>query len=250
MIQTASHLSLGAIRIVQKASSESGLESFNNLHTHDYPHTLDTLSKTKDETPEVHKDFLKMIHRNLQAQVIIVQTDRGIEFLNKILHTYFTEEGIEHQTSIPRTPEQNGVVKRRDRTLIEAARMMLSTSKLPLLFWAEAIATAPITPTTNVNAEENNNDQAADAQIDENEFYSIFSTSVREEAESSTRYVDNSNMHTFYQPKGYAQEEGINLGESFAPVTASLRSCRFSSPTAAHQSFSKSTRWMVKTAPV
>ncbi|GKE10825.1 retrovirus-related pol polyprotein from transposon TNT 1-94, partial [Tanacetum coccineum] len=98
--------------------------------------------RTKDETPELLKDFLKMIHRNLQAQVIIVQTDRGIEFLNKILHTYFTEEGIEHQTSIPRTPEQNGVVKRRNRTLIEAARMMLSTSKLPLLFWAEAIATA------------------------------------------------------------------------------------------------------------
>ncbi|GJU35006.1 retrovirus-related pol polyprotein from transposon TNT 1-94 [Tanacetum coccineum] len=49
------------------------------------------------------------------------------------------------------------------------------------------------------NAEENNNDQAADAQIYENEFYNIFSTPVREEAELSTRYVDNSNMHTFYQ---------------------------------------------------
>ncbi|GKD25793.1 hypothetical protein Tco_1232007, partial [Tanacetum coccineum] len=57
----------------------------------------------------------------------------------------------------------------------------------------------PITPTTNVNAEENNNDQAADAQIDDNEFYNIFSTLVREEAESSTRYVDSSNMHTLYQ---------------------------------------------------
>ncbi|GKA42928.1 hypothetical protein Tco_0735588 [Tanacetum coccineum] len=59
--------------------------------------------------------------------------------------------------------------------------------------------TEPITPITNVNAEDNNNYQAADAQIDENEFYNIFSTPVREEAESSTRYVDNSNMHTFYQ---------------------------------------------------
>ncbi|GKB60329.1 hypothetical protein Tco_0916515 [Tanacetum coccineum] len=44
-----------------------------------------------------------------------------------------------------------------------------------------------------------NNDQAVDAQIDENEFYNIFSTPVREEVESSTRYVDNSSMHTFYQ---------------------------------------------------
>ncbi|GJX83844.1 ribonuclease H-like domain-containing protein [Tanacetum coccineum] len=117
---------------------------------------------------------------------------------------------------------------------------------------------------TIVNAEENNNDQAADAQIDENEFYSIFSTSVREEAESSTRYVDNSNMHTFYQhpemcmfmltvsiaePKnikeamadsawieGYAQEEGIDFKESFAPV-ARLEAVRIFIAYAAHQSF-------------
>ncbi|GJZ48672.1 retrovirus-related pol polyprotein from transposon TNT 1-94 [Tanacetum coccineum] len=58
----------------------------------------------------------------------------------------------------------------------------------------------PITPTTtHVNAEENNNDQATDAQSDENEFYNIFSTPVRKEVESSTHYVDNSKMHTFYQ---------------------------------------------------
>ncbi|GKA94548.1 hypothetical protein Tco_0816586 [Tanacetum coccineum] len=62
----------------------------------------------------------------------------------------------------------------------------------------------PITPTTTVTVEENNTDiqaeiQVENAQIDENEFYNIFSTPVREEAESSTRYVDPSNMHTFYQ---------------------------------------------------
>ncbi|GJV46231.1 retrovirus-related pol polyprotein from transposon TNT 1-94 [Tanacetum coccineum] len=51
-----------------------------------------------------------------------VRTDRGTEFLNKTLHAYFKEEGIEHQTSTPRTPEQNGVVERRNRTLVEAAR--------------------------------------------------------------------------------------------------------------------------------
>ncbi|GJY62932.1 retrovirus-related pol polyprotein from transposon TNT 1-94 [Tanacetum coccineum] len=60
------------------------------------------------------------------------------EFLNKTLHAYFKEEGIEHQTSTPRTPKQNGVVERRNRTLVEAARTMLSASKLPLSFWAEA----------------------------------------------------------------------------------------------------------------
>ncbi|GJV27819.1 retrovirus-related pol polyprotein from transposon TNT 1-94 [Tanacetum coccineum] len=68
--------------------------------------------RSKDETPEVLKDFLTMIQRNLQALVISVRTDRGTKFLNKKLNAFFKEEGIEHQTSTPRTPEQNGVVER------------------------------------------------------------------------------------------------------------------------------------------
>ncbi|GJU44423.1 retrovirus-related pol polyprotein from transposon TNT 1-94 [Tanacetum coccineum] len=106
--------------------------------------------RSKDETPEVLKDFLTMIQRNLQAQVISVRTDRGTEFLNKTLHAYFKEEGIKHQTSTPRTPEQNGVVERRNRTLVEAARMMLSASKLPLSFWVEAVATACYTQNRSI----------------------------------------------------------------------------------------------------
>ncbi|GJT47064.1 retrovirus-related pol polyprotein from transposon TNT 1-94 [Tanacetum coccineum] len=91
-----------------------------------------------------------MIQHNLQAQVITVRTDRGTEFLNKTLHAYFKEEGIEHQTSTPRTPEQNGVVERWNRTLVEAARTMLSASKLPLSFWAEAVATTCYTQNRSI----------------------------------------------------------------------------------------------------
>ncbi|GJR93349.1 retrovirus-related pol polyprotein from transposon TNT 1-94 [Tanacetum coccineum] len=76
--------------------------------------------RTKDKTPEVLNDF--------QAQMINVRTDKGTEFLNKTLHAHFKEEGIEHQTSTPRTPKQNGVVERWNRTLVEAARTMLSAS--------------------------------------------------------------------------------------------------------------------------
>nr|GEV04520.1 hypothetical protein [Tanacetum cinerariifolium] len=61
----------------------------------------------------------------------------GMEFLNQTLHAYFAAEGILHQTSVARTPEQNGVVKRQNRTLVEAARTMLSAAKVPLFFWAE-----------------------------------------------------------------------------------------------------------------
>nr|GEX23186.1 hypothetical protein [Tanacetum cinerariifolium] len=98
--------------------------------------------RSKDETLEMLKEFLMMIQRNLQASVITVRTDRGTKFLNKTLRAFFKEEGIEHQTSTARTPEQNGVVEIQNRTLVEAARAMLSVSKLSLFFWAEAIATA------------------------------------------------------------------------------------------------------------
>ncbi|GJR74321.1 putative reverse transcriptase domain-containing protein [Tanacetum coccineum] len=66
-------------------------------------------------------------------------------FLNKTLHEYFSQEGIEHQTSIAQTPKQNSVVERQNRTLVETARTMLSAAKVPLYFWAEAIATACFT---------------------------------------------------------------------------------------------------------
>nr|GEZ41521.1 retrovirus-related Pol polyprotein from transposon TNT 1-94 [Tanacetum cinerariifolium] len=68
--------------------------------------------RSKDETPEVLIDFLRLVQRGLHAQVRIVRTDKGTEFLNKILHAYFATEGIEHQTSVTRTPEQNGTVER------------------------------------------------------------------------------------------------------------------------------------------
>ncbi|GKA09962.1 retrovirus-related pol polyprotein from transposon TNT 1-94 [Tanacetum coccineum] len=110
----------------------------NEFTTYTWTHFL----RSKDETPEVLIDFLRLVQRGLHAQVIIVRTDKGIGFLYKTLHEYFAQEGIEHQTLTARTPEQNGIVERRNCTLIEAARTMLSAANVPLLFWAEAIATA------------------------------------------------------------------------------------------------------------
>ncbi|GJV02536.1 retrovirus-related pol polyprotein from transposon TNT 1-94 [Tanacetum coccineum] len=75
-----------------------------------YTYTL--FLRSKDETLEVLKDFLKMIQRNLQAQMITIRTVRGTKFLKKTMHAYFKEEGIEHQTSTPRTPKQNDIVER------------------------------------------------------------------------------------------------------------------------------------------
>nr|GFA67098.1 hypothetical protein [Tanacetum cinerariifolium] len=86
-----------------------------------------------------------LVQRGLHAQVRIVRTDKGTKFLNKTFHAYFASEVIKHQTSVARTPEQNGVVERRKRTLVEAARTMLSAAKVHLFFWAEAIAKACFT---------------------------------------------------------------------------------------------------------
>nr|GFC27272.1 putative ribonuclease H-like domain-containing protein [Tanacetum cinerariifolium] len=97
---------------------------------------------TKDETPEVIKSFLKKISVHLQAPVIIVRTDNGTEFKNHVLKEYFDSVGITHETSAAKTPQQNGVVERINRTLVEAARTMLIFSHAPLFLWAEAIATA------------------------------------------------------------------------------------------------------------
>nr|GFB50328.1 hypothetical protein [Tanacetum cinerariifolium] len=100
--------------------------------------------------PEVLIEFLMMIQRNIQAPVITIRTDRGTNFLNKTLNAFFKGKGFKHQTSTARTLEQNGVVKRRNRTLVKAARTMLSASKLPLFFWAEAIATTCYTQNRSI----------------------------------------------------------------------------------------------------
>nr|GEY28296.1 retrovirus-related Pol polyprotein from transposon TNT 1-94 [Tanacetum cinerariifolium] len=70
------------------------------------------------------------------------KTDNGPEFVNKTLTVLFEKVGISHQTSVPRSPQQNEVVERRNRTLMEAARTMLIFAKAPLFLWAEVVATA------------------------------------------------------------------------------------------------------------
>ncbi|GKB42855.1 retrovirus-related pol polyprotein from transposon TNT 1-94 [Tanacetum coccineum] len=111
----------------------------------DYSEILELTSEDQRQTPGVLIDFLTLVQRGLHAQVTTIRTDKGTKFLNKSLHAYFAKEGIRHETSTARTPEQNGVVERRNRTLVEAARTMLSAAKVPLFFWAEAIATACFT---------------------------------------------------------------------------------------------------------
>nr|GEU88107.1 Gag-Pol polyprotein [Tanacetum cinerariifolium] len=95
--------------------------------------------RSKDEAPEFIIKFLKMIQVRLKMPIQRIQTDNGTEFVNQTLHEYYEQVDISHETSIARSSQQNGVVERRNRTLIEAARTMLIYAKAPLFLWAEAV---------------------------------------------------------------------------------------------------------------
>ncbi|WVZ81126.1 hypothetical protein U9M48_028542 [Paspalum notatum var. saurae] len=71
-----------------------------------------------------------------------LRSDNGSEFKNDRFKTFCHSQGLEHQFSSPYVPQQNGVVERKNRTLVEMARMMLDVHRTPRKFWAEAINTA------------------------------------------------------------------------------------------------------------
>nr|GFC38883.1 putative ribonuclease H-like domain-containing protein [Tanacetum cinerariifolium] len=106
--------------------------------------------RSKDEAPKVIIKFLTRITVLLQSPVIIMRTDNDTEFKNQVLKVYFDSVGISHQMYSVRTPQQNGVVERQNRTLVEAARTMLIFSRAPLFLWAEAIATACFTQNRSI----------------------------------------------------------------------------------------------------
>ena len=97
---------------------------------------------SKDEAADIIKFFILQVEKQYSLPVKVTRSDNGTEFRNKSLDDFCLSKGILRQYSIPRTPEQNGVVERKNRTLIEAARTMLADSCLPLYFWAEAVNTA------------------------------------------------------------------------------------------------------------
>ncbi|KAJ9561586.1 hypothetical protein OSB04_006746 [Centaurea solstitialis] len=106
--------------------------------------------KTKDETSSLIINFIKAVQVQLKLPVQTVRTDNGTEFKNSILKSFYNSLGITQTFSAARTPEQNGVVERRNRTLVEAARSMLAESQLPQYLWAEAVNTACYTQNRSI----------------------------------------------------------------------------------------------------
>ncbi|GJR05841.1 putative ribonuclease H-like domain-containing protein [Tanacetum coccineum] len=97
---------------------------------------------TKDETSGILKSFITEVENLVDKKVKIIRRDNGTKFKNRVMSEFCEKKGIKKEFSVARTPQQNGVAERRNRTLIEAARTMLADSKLPTTFWAEAVNTA------------------------------------------------------------------------------------------------------------
>nr|GEY97452.1 putative ribonuclease H-like domain-containing protein [Tanacetum cinerariifolium] len=98
--------------------------------------------KSKDETSDILKKFITKIEYLKDLKVKIIRCDNGGEFRNKEMNDFCSQKGIKREFSNARTPQQNGVAKRKNRTLIKAARTMLADAKLLVTFWAEAVNTA------------------------------------------------------------------------------------------------------------
>jgi transposase InsO family protein len=96
----------------------------------------------KSETQVTLKRFLRRSQNEFELKVKKIRSDNVSEFKNLQVEEYLEEEGIKHEFSAPYTPQQNGVVERKNMTLIDMAKTMFGEYKTPKRFWSEAINTA------------------------------------------------------------------------------------------------------------
>jgi transposase InsO family protein len=96
--------------------------------------------KKKSESFEKFKIFQQKFENHF-GKIKTLRTDNGGEYVSKQFSTYLEEKGIRHKTTVPDTPQQNGVAERKNRTLGESARSMIFHAGIPKVYWAEAIAT-------------------------------------------------------------------------------------------------------------
>lgn len=96
--------------------------------------------KTKDQVLDVFKHFQAKVERETGRQLKCVRSDNGGEYIGPF-DQYCTNHGIRHEKTVKKTPQQNGVAERMNRTILERVRCLLSHSKLPRSFWGEAMRT-------------------------------------------------------------------------------------------------------------
>ncbi|GJU57599.1 retrovirus-related pol polyprotein from transposon TNT 1-94 [Tanacetum coccineum] len=195
---------------------------------------------SKDKPPDFIIKFMKMIQVRLNAPVRNTRTDNGAEFVNQTPRDYYEQVGISYETLVARTPQQNGVVEKRNHTLVEAARTMLIFIKAPLFLWVEAVATAyapslstsQTTPQSQsqaitLRAEEESHDLEV-AHMSNDPYFGIpIPETVSEESSSSD--VISTTMHpdapNSEHPIKWIKDHLIEniIGELFRPVSTRLQ---------------------------
>ena len=103
------------------------------------------LMKHKSETFEVFKEFQNEVQNQLGKTIKALRSDRGGEYLSQEFVDHLKQCGIVPQLTPPGTPQWNGVSERRNRTLLDMVRSMISQTDLPLYFWGYALETAAFT---------------------------------------------------------------------------------------------------------
>jgi len=96
----------------------------------------------KSEALECFKRFRAAAELESGCRLKAFRTDRGGEFNSGAFVVFCSDHGIKHNTTTPYTPQQNGVVERRNQTVVEMARCLLKSMGVPSKFWGEAVRTA------------------------------------------------------------------------------------------------------------
>ncbi|GJW56882.1 retrovirus-related pol polyprotein from transposon TNT 1-94 [Tanacetum coccineum] len=151
-----SHLNFGAINHLAKNGFVRGLPNLKFEKDHLCSACAMGKSKKQSHKPkseDTNQEKLYLLHMDLYGPMCVasingkklhtpvknIRTDNGTEFVNQTLRSYYESVGISHETSVARSLQQNGVIERQNRTLVEAARTMLIYAKAPLFLWAEAL---------------------------------------------------------------------------------------------------------------
>ena len=98
--------------------------------------------KTKDQVFDCFVKWKALVERQSRRKLNTLRTDNGGEYTSNKFEKYLQDEGIRHKKTVPKTPEQNGVAERFNRTLVESARSMLLDGNLQKSYWVEAVSTA------------------------------------------------------------------------------------------------------------
>ena len=98
--------------------------------------------KTKDQVFDCFLTWKALVEKQCKRKLRTLRTDNGGEYTSSKFESYLKDEGIRHERTVPKTPQQNGVAERLNRTLVESARSMLLDANLTKRYWAEAVSTA------------------------------------------------------------------------------------------------------------